>query len=76
MEKAKVKGSETAQWIGILAHVDAMFSMNQTPEEKRKGVMRIGKIAHRHEDFDTDQDCYVLQALELGQFHLDSQIAF
>ncbi len=75
MEKAKVKGSETAQWIGILAHVDAMYSMNQTPDEKRRGVMRIGKIAHRHQDFDTDQDCYVLQALDLGQFHLDSQIA-
>jgi len=64
---------DMARWVGKLAHVDAMFTVNQSKTEKGKGLIRIGNIAHRHEEFLEYQTCTVLQQLELGQPHLDSQ---
>lgn len=74
LEAAQVKQKHTSLWIGKLAHVDLMLSLNQTPKEKDDGIMRIGIMAHRHEDFNENACCYVLQNLSLGQVHLDSQI--
>jgi len=64
----------TARWVGKLGHVDAMFTINQTPHEKRIGFTRIGCIDHRHLDFDEERRCYLTQNLNLGQFHLDSWV--
>jgi len=74
LDKKKLKQKDTAQWIGKLAHVDAMLTMNQTPDDKRSGVMRIGMMVHRYDPYDEDQMCAILQKLEFGQFNLDSQI--
>jgi hypothetical protein len=68
-----VKATQLAGWIGQLAHVDVMFALNQTPTEKNAGLMRISTIVHRHEDFNPDEEAWVLQNLQQGQIHLDSQ---
>lgn len=70
--KADLDQGDLAEWIGKLAHVDAFLSLNQTKEEKKKGVMRIGLLAHRHREFHEDEKCTILQAFSLGQTHLDS----
>lgn len=74
LEKAHLKSSHTAGWIGKLAHVDLMITLNQTDLEKLEGLMRVGIIAHRHEEFDPNTYCWILQNIRFGQIHLDSQI--
>jgi hypothetical protein len=69
-----VTQKHTARWIGKLGHVDVMLTLNQTPEEKMNGVMRIGIMEHRHRFFLEGQDVAVLQKLSTGQVHLDSQV--
>lgn len=72
MEKKQVKSTDTAQWIGAIGHIDVAWSLNQTPEEKRAGVIRYSKLVHRHDDFDEDAVCIVLQNLNYGQTYLDA----
>ena len=73
LDKANVKGSDTGRDIRKLAHVDAMFTLNQTKEEKASGVIRIGTAAHRWRDFNELQQVKVLQQLSLGQVIVDSE---
>lgn len=63
-----------ARWVGKMGHVDAMFALNQTEKEQNKGLMRFSTIAHRHNKFSPSHNCLVLQNLDLGQPHLDSEI--
>lgn len=62
-----------ARWVGKLGHVDVMLALNQTEKEQRKGLMRVSILAHRHKKFSPSHNCYVLQNLDLGQPHLDSE---
>lgn len=50
-----------------LAHVTAMYGLNQTLEEKRKGLMRVNEIVVREGDFDSGRTVTVLQALQVGR---------
>lgn len=70
--KPNMDQSDLAEWVGKLAHVDIFTCLNQTPEEKKKGIMRVGILAHRHKEFHEQDQCWMLQALSLGQTHLDS----
>jgi len=63
-----------AGWVGQVAHVDLMFGLNQKPEEKRNGIMRINLLAHRHKEFYENESCLVLQQLKTGQAFLDSLV--
>lgn len=54
------------------AHVTAMFALNQTQEEKKKGLMRIAPILIREDDFDTGYNVRVLQCLQIGRPYLAS----
>lgn len=65
-----------SKWVGVFAHVDGMYSVNQTPIEKRMGIMRWGTVAHRHEDFDPYRQLTILQNLYIGQPYLDSEIIY
>jgi hypothetical protein len=49
------------------AHVTACFGLNQTPEEKRAGLMRIGPIVMREDEFFAEEEVYIGQALRLGR---------
>lgn len=66
------KQRHTAKWVGKLGHVDQMITLNQTEMEELIGVMRIGKIADRHNKFSQNETCTILQHLKYGQPHLDS----
>jgi hypothetical protein len=70
--KENMDQTDLAEWIGKLAHVDKFASVNQSLEEKRKGIIRIGMLADRHKEFHEKDQCMLLQALALGQVHLDS----
>lgn len=70
--KPNIDQADLAEWIGKLGHVDVFAALNQSGEEKKKGVMRIGLLAHRHAEFHEKDNATVLQSLSLGQVHLDS----
>lgn len=72
LEKKNVKVVDVSEDIRKVAHVDAMYSLSQTPDEKERGVMRVGVIAHRWKDFNEKQ-VIVLQNLATGQVALDSE---
>jgi hypothetical protein len=74
ISKKNVTQTDIAEDIRKIAHVDMMISLNQLPDEKRFGIMRIAVIAHREKDFDQLSQCMVLQQLELGQPQLDSEL--
>ena len=74
IEKLRVTQINTGEDIRKLAHVNSMMVLNQTPWEKKLGIMRIGLIAHRSIFFDEMTQVQVLQALDMGQTHLDSEI--
>lgn len=63
----------TARWSGKLGHVDMMMGINQTDEEKTNGAQRLNIILHRHNDFDPNDQCMVLQNFSIGAVHLDSE---
>jgi len=73
LEAYLLQESHMSKWIGKLGHVDMMLTVNQSPEEKRRGLTRIGMIAHRHRNFDPQATVMLLQQLSLGQVNLDSQ---
>jgi replicative DNA helicase len=72
LEKTQVKQSDSALWIGKLAHVDVMLSLNQSENEKDAGAMRIGIMVHRFKEFSEEANCYILQKLSFGQVNLES----
>jgi replicative DNA helicase len=72
LNKKNVESSDLAMWIGKLGHVDAMFTLNQTNDEKKNGVMKVGTMVKRFEDYSTEDTCTILQNLKYGQFCLDS----
>jgi intein/homing endonuclease len=49
------------------AHVTGMITLNQTREEKRRKVMRLGTILTREEEFDDHKGVTILQSLEQGR---------
>lgn len=49
------------------AHVTAFFGINQTEEEKIKGVQRISKLLLRNDLFNIREEMCILQSLSLGQ---------
>jgi replicative DNA helicase len=72
-DKKNVTQTDIAEDIRKIAHMDAGISLNQLPNEKRRGVMRVALIAGRDIDFNQLKTCMVLQNLELGQVLLDSE---
>lgn len=54
------------------AHVTMMIALNQTPEEKREGIMRISQLLVRESDFDMKRTVKVLQCLNNGRPFLGS----
>jgi len=74
LEKKSIKQSDIASHIGLLGDVDIAYSINQTEEEKIEGVMQYSVMAHRHDDFDPNGTCIVLQKMRFGQVYLDAHI--
>ena len=60
----------------ILAHLDIMMTLDQTPNEKEAGVWRMGIIEHRWKRFNKRRQVMVLQQLELGMPSLDTEVIY
>jgi len=71
LDKLSMIESDVPEDIRQLAHVDLMYGLNQTPEEKDDGIMRLNVIAHRHRLVSKKWQAKVLQQPEAGQFYLD-----
>ena len=54
------------------AHLTGMLGLNQTEEEKKRGIMRPGWVLLREGKFSSYDTVNVLQCLEIGQPILDS----
>lgn len=56
------------------AHVTAMYALNQDKmgREKKLGIVRIGELVVREDDFDVSREVYLLQSLRTGQPFLAS----
>lgn len=54
------------------AHITAMYSLNQSDEEKKIGIMRIGELMLREGAFDRTRQVKVLQRLQQGRPHIGS----
>lgn len=76
IDKKNVTQKDTPEDIRKIAIADAMFTLNQTRAEKRKKVMRIGTMIHRHRAFDEFRHVHVLQQFDLGQTALDSDFLY
>ncbi len=70
--KENMDQADLAEWIGKLGHVDLFASVNQSTAEKKRGIVRLGMLAHRHKEFHEKDHVMLLQAFSLGQVHLDS----
>jgi len=54
------------------AHVTAMYGINQNPEEKRIGLIRLNELVIRESDFDSHRPVTILQRLQMGKPFLGS----
>lgn len=75
IDKKSMVATDISEDIRKFAHIDMMYAISQTTQEKREGVMRISIIGLRDEDFDEDAQILVLQQRALGQILLDSELA-
>jgi len=71
-DKFLLSQKDTSKDIGKIDQVDVMLTLNQTNEEKGRGIIRLGCIAHRWKKFDIYRQAYILQQLDLGSPMLDS----
>jgi len=49
------------------SHVTAFYGLNQTPDEKVAGVLKINELLLREDEFDSTQCVHVLQSLRTGR---------
>lgn len=68
--------SYTAKWLGMKnfseskiknAHITGMIAMNQLPEEKASGIMRLSPLLTREDEFDEKKCVTILQSLAMGR---------
>lgn len=67
-----VRQGDWAESIEKISLVDGALALNQTPEDKRQGIMRVSSIAARHDEFDLLGEAIVLQQFKVGKPYLDS----
>lgn len=53
-------------------HATSFITLNQTAEEKKAGIMRLGQMFVRESDFDVGKQCTVLQCLDIGRPYIAS----
>lgn len=66
-DKDLIKLSDFSEDKRKYAHVTAMYGLNQTPEEKKIGVLRINELVVRDGGLQTVNQVKILQRLEIGR---------
>lgn len=72
--KKNTDQTDVAEWIGILGHVDIMVTLNQTKQEKRDKVLRIGTLVSRNEEYIETKNAMCLTNFGAAQCFIDSQL--
>jgi hypothetical protein len=57
-----------------LAHADAVMGLSQSKEEKEMKYIRVNVLVHRWREFMEQKQLMILQANDIGQTFLDSEI--
>jgi hypothetical protein len=73
LDSWSVKGSDTSEDIRKQAHVELSIGINQTPPEKKRGIIRWNILFARDMDFDPRRMVVGLQNLAQGQPMLDAE---
>jgi replicative DNA helicase len=71
--KKDIEQGDLSEDIRKMAHITHGIALNQTTEDKKQSLMRIGVIALREEEFFVDEEVIVLQCLKIGQPYIDSR---
>jgi hypothetical protein len=69
--KQSIHQTDTAEDIRKIAHVDGMWGLNQTEQERAFNCMRINELVHRHKKH-IGREVMVLQQFGIGATYLDS----
>lgn len=72
-EASSIKQKHTGGNVKKLQHLDLDLTLNQTEQEKKKGVMRINILVERSGKGASKGEVVVLQCLDLGQPFIDSE---
>jgi len=54
------------------SHVTGMIGLNQTDEEKEKGILRVNMLLGREDDFNAKTEVNVLQCPQIGRMMINS----
>jgi replicative DNA helicase len=68
------EASDMAEDIRKIAHVTGMMALNQSPDDKKEGLMRISMLALRNENFIPGKEVLVTQCLAIAKPYLDSRL--
>ena len=71
-DKNSLDESNFSEAKGKYGQVTSFWTLNQTPEEKEQGIIRIGQMMRREGKFDTNKHCTVLQCLDIGRPYMGS----
>lgn len=55
-------------------HVTAFYALNQTEAEKVRGLLRVGVLLLREDDFNPQQEVTLMSCLSKGRIHMDSLV--
>jgi replicative DNA helicase len=69
-----IEEQDTPEDIRKLAHVTHMIILNQSREEKKALMMRVGVLVARENDFHLDNEALVLYQYAIGQSCIDSRL--
>ena len=72
LEAMNMSPTDVPEDVRILGHVDVLYGLNQTREEKEQGVIRMNVLMHRFRRFNHYRQVRILQQPEAGQFCLDA----
>lgn len=70
----EVTAGDIAEDARKIAHVTKLIVLNQTGNEKKKGIMRISCKVQRDGDQGSEEPVVVLQSLSMGRPYLDSRL--
>jgi len=68
----KVRQGDAAEDSRKLWHLTKAFSLDQTEDEKRLGIMGVSMMKQREAEFLVSDEIKILQCLGIGKFYLDS----
>lgn len=67
-----IKQGDWSENVVKIQESDISFALNQKPEEKKKGLMRVVVLAQRDADFDLTTEINVLMSYKIGKPYLTS----